>query len=184
MPRASPDRGTIEVVAIEFSTGARWVVRDPVNVHDFIWTGLHAAGVTDLGAGFKLLAQAMTFDAMPDNAFPPVIILVTDGFPTDDWKAGLAKLDGSRWAQAAVRAAISVGPDTDLNVLKEFLGHDEYPLLEASNVEELKKYIRWATVELSKAVSSPQSTTEVGKPQLPPEPVSVPSADLDDDDIF
>ena len=158
-------RGTIEIQALAFSTGARWVNPTPVNVQQYRWTDLEADGVTDgghgqdrtdMGEGFALAAEALDEAKMDRNAFPPegrppVLILVTDGEPTDDYQAGLHKLNSQRWAQAAVRAAISVGTGTNENMLREFLGNIEFPLLTANNVDDLKRFVKYATVALSSA---------------------------------
>lgn len=154
-------RGTIEVQALAFSTGARWVNSTPIDIQQYQWTDLVADGVTDMGEGFALAAEALDETNMPANSFPPVLILVTDGEPTDNYQAGLQELNKQRWAQAAVRCAISVGTGTNEGMLREFLGNVEYPLLTANNVEDLKRFVRYATVALSQMTIQGQSKSEV-----------------------
>ena len=77
------------VRTLKFSTGATWVTPDPVNIEDFAWDDLDAGGVTDLGKAFEMLAAQLTIPPMTDRALPPVIVLLSDGQPTDDYKKSL-----------------------------------------------------------------------------------------------
>ena len=79
------------VRTLKFSTGATWVTPDPVNIEDFAWDDLDAGGVTDLGKAFEMLAAQLTIPPMTDRALPPVIVLLSDGQPTDDYKKSLDK---------------------------------------------------------------------------------------------
>ena len=101
---------------------------DPVNIEDFAWNDLDAGGVTDLGKPFELLAAQLTIPPMTDRALPPVIVLLSDGQPTDDYKKGLDKLLHLPWGKKAVRIAISIGQDADDDVLQEFTGNRELVL--------------------------------------------------------
>ena len=77
---------------LQFSTGASWVTANPVPVEDFAWDDLQAGGVTDLGQAFELLSAQLTIPPMSDRALPPVLVLLSDGQPTDDYKKSLDKL--------------------------------------------------------------------------------------------
>jgi uncharacterized protein YegL len=43
---------------------------------------------------------------MEQRALPPVLVLISDGQPTDDFEAGLATLMAEPWARKAVRLAV------------------------------------------------------------------------------
>ena len=186
---ADSSRGTIEVQVLEFSSGSRWQNDQPINIQQFQWTDLVANGTTDMGSAFTKLGDALAESVMPRNAFPPVIILVTDGQPTDNYRAGLDKVNAQRWSKPAIRCAISVGPGTNEAMLREFLGNEEWPLLPAKNVEDLKQYIQWATVALSQMSSTPLSSQNPPDPgggggdvtnamPTPPEPSTQPPSDV------
>ncbi len=172
--------------AISFESGARWHHESPTPIESFRWTDLPTGGVTDMGAAFKLLAQELDVEKMGTRGFPPVLILLSDGMPTDDYQSGLRELMQHRWAKKAVRVAIAIGQDADKEALKEFVANPELPVLEANNASTLAKYIRWVSCEVSKAASAPPSKTndddDGGTPKksiLPPPPP--PS---DDDDVW
>ena len=87
------------------------------------------------------------------------------------------------WAQQAVRLAIALGHDADLEVLQQFIGpaptnqRERSPRrpLQASNATSLAQYIQWASTAVVGAASMPVSrsgeSAEEGNiplPDLPP----------------
>lgn len=143
------------VRTLQFSSGASWVTANPVLVEDFAWDDLEACGVTDLGQAFELLAAQLTIPPMSERALPPVLVLLSDGQPTDEYKKSLDKLLHLPWGKKAVRIAISIGQDADDNVLAEFTGNREL-VLQANNAAMLTRMIKWASTAAS-AVSAPAS---------------------------
>ena len=146
---------------LKFSTGASWVTSNPVNVEDFAWDDLDAGGVTDLGKAFELLSAQLTIPPMSDRALPPVLVLLSDGQPTDDYKKALAELKKLPWGKKAVKIAISIGQDAEDEVLEEFTGNKEL-VLQANNAAALTKMIRWASTAAS-LVSAPASIAADGE---------------------
>ena len=92
---------------------------------------------------------------MPERALPPVVILLSDGQPTDDYKESLEALKKLPWFRKAVKIAISIGQDADDDVLLEFAGNKEL-VLQANNATALAKMIKWASTTAS-MVSAPSS---------------------------
>ena len=150
------------VRTLKFASGASWVTPNPVNIEDFAWDDLDAGGVTDLGMAYDLLAAQLTIPPMTDRALPPVIVLLSDGQPTDNYKDALDKLMLLPWAKKSIRIAISIGQDADDDVLKEFTGNREL-VLQANSPEALVKMIKWASTaasQVSAPASKPQDTTD------------------------
>ena len=141
--------------ALQFSTGASWLTANPVEVEDYSWEPLEANGVTDMGKAFELLSAQLGMPPMPARALPPVIVLLSDGQPTDDYKKGLDKLKALPWFKKAVKIAISIGQDADDDVLLDFTGNREL-VLQANNPTALVKMIKWASTTAS-MVSAPSS---------------------------
>ena len=148
------------VRTLKFSSGASWVNPDPVKVEEFVWEDLVAIGVTDMGKAFELLAGELTIPPMSDRALPPVIVLLSDGRPTDNYKPALTKLLALPWGKKAVRIAISIGQDADNDVLTEFTGSPDL-VLQANNATALTKMIKWASTVAS-VVSAPSSRPDLG----------------------
>jgi uncharacterized protein YegL len=163
MQQAAADNTNAQLLiqAMKFSTGATWMTSQPIKVEDYTWTDLTAGGVTELGRAFDLLAGQLTIPPMSERALPPVIVLLSDGQPTDQYKASLDKLLNLPWGKKAVRIAIAIGNDADRDVLIEFTGNREL-VLEANNPQALVSMIKWAST-VAKQVSSPASRRTVGE---------------------
>ena len=102
---------------------------------------MEAGGLTDMGAAFSELESKLSrsaFLASSTGAYAPVIILLSDGCPTDEWEKGLEKLKYNNWYKAATKIAIAVD-DGDTSVLSAFTGTTESVLQVNSNRDDLKK---------------------------------------------
>ena len=147
------------VRALKFSDGAQWHVAQPTEVSQFNWTDLRADGLTAMGKALSMVAEELDVSKMGELALPPVLVLISDGQPTDDFKKGLDELLSKPWGKKAVKIAIAIGADADIDKLKEFTDHAEWEPLEANNSEQLVNYIRWASTVVLKSASQPASQT-------------------------
>ena len=145
------------VRAIRFSSGAQWHIATPTEVTNFNWSDLTSDGVTDLGRALTMLADELTVASMGDRALPPVLVLLSDGQPTDDWDSGLRTLMDLPWGKKSVRIAIAIGEDADHDVLQRFIGHAELKPLQANNPESLVRHIKWVSTAVLKSASAPAS---------------------------
>lgn len=143
------------IQAMKFSSGAQWITEQPVKIEDYTWTDMCAGGLTELGKAIELLCGQLTIPPMSDRALPPVIVLLSDGQPTDSYKTQLDTLLSLPWGKKTVRIAIAIGKDADKAVLEEFTGNKEL-VLSADNPQALVAMIKWAST-VAKQVSSPVS---------------------------
>lgn len=176
------------VRAVRFSHGAAWHMADPTPVADFQWSDLKAGGETDLGHALTMVAEQLKMPPMSDRALPPVLVLVSDGQPTDDYRSGLKALMAEPWGKKAVRIAIAIGDDADLDVLQQFIGNPELKPLQAHNAETLVRYIKWVSTQVLQSASSPASQIHGSGPlagNVPvPQPPSSTSATPGVDDVW
>lgn len=190
MKEAAAENPNAEVMvrAVKFSSGASWHISNAVEVEQLDWIDLDANGVTDMGKALQLVAEQLNPDVMPERGLPPVLVLLSDGQPTDDVSAGLRELMAQPWGTKAVRIAIAIGEDANNSVLQRFIGHPELEPLQANNAESLVKFIKWATTEVLKSASSPPSQAQdAGKGtnvHIPPAPAPVPNANVAVDDVW
>jgi uncharacterized protein YegL len=175
---ANPN-ASIMVRAVKFSDGAAWHVPTATVIDDFNWTDLTAGGVTAMGAALELVANELKQFPTDTKRLPPVLVLLTDGQPTDDFKKGLEELMNTPWGKKAVRIAIAIGKDVDLDVLEQFAGNKEL-VLEAKNPQLLVKFIKWASTVV-KNVSAPMVGDSSGGAI---DVNTIPTASVDDDDIW
>ena len=140
-----------------------------------------------MGKALELAADALHVKNMPERGLPPVLVLLSDGQPTDDFARGLKAIMDQPWGAKAVRIAIAVGDDADLDVLQKFIGNTEVKPLQAGNSKDLAQMIKWASTVPLKAASNPNSQP-LGQAQnvnvpipLPPPPNTGP---IDPADVF
>lgn len=153
----------IKVAVLDFSSGCKWLYDEPKPASEFRWQDREASGLTDLGEAYLELSRKLSrkeFMKIDTGAFAPVILLLTDGEPTDDFQSGLKKLKENRWYQAAIKIAIAIGNDANKDQIKEFTGNAE-AVIEVHNIDALKKLIRTVSVTASRIGS--QSTTSGNK---------------------
>jgi len=115
----------VKVAVLTFSTEVRWMYSTPIPIEDFEWARLRASGVTSMGAAFKELNQRMSRNSFlnsPSLSFAPVIFLMTDGYPSDDYKEGLRELQNNSWYKFGLKAALGIGQEANDNILAEFTG--------------------------------------------------------------
>ncbi len=143
------------VQTLRFSNGASWIESAPIEIEKFAWKDLTADGLTDMGKAFEMLAGQLTIPPMSERALPPVIVLLSDGFATDNYKDALEKLLKLPWGKKSVRIAISIGEGADEGMLVEFTGNPEL-VLHAHNAAQLTRAIKWASTAAA-SVSAPAS---------------------------
>ena len=110
-----------------------------------------------MGKALSMVAEQLKIPPMTDRALPPVLVLISDGQPTDDFEGGLKTLIDQPWGKKAVRIAIAIGEDVDHEVLQKFIGHPEMKPLQANNPEALVNHIKWVSTAVLKSASSPAS---------------------------
>lgn len=167
---ADEDAGLTEVhmAAIRFG-GAEAQLHAPFTpARTFPWTDMDAAGKTPMGAALDLAIGIIEDrDQIPSRAYRPTLVLVSDGLPTDDWRASLDRLNGSERASKAQRFSLAIGDEADRDMLAEFVG-PEGRVFEAHEVEGIRRFFRFVTMTVA---ARSRSTS----------PNSVP--DLDDTDL-
>lgn len=144
----------VRVRAMRFASTVTWHIDTPVTVDELEWQDLVAEGETHMGEALATIAAMLTQEALPGRQLPPVIVLASDGQPSDDIDTGLARLLASFYGSRAIRVAISIGSDADEDVLDRFIARPPLRPLQANNAQELVQHIKWATTMPVKSVSS------------------------------
>ena len=160
----NPD-AEIMVAALEFSNGTSWLYDEPKPAADFIWQDVKASGLTCLGEACCQLNAKLSrsgFMKSASGSFAPAIILLSDGAPTDDFNGGLDKLKANNWFKAAIKIAIAIGDDPDMDVLSRFTGTSE-AVFTVHNIDALKQIIRIVAVTSSQIGSKSSSAGDTTK---------------------
>ncbi|MCD7865223.1 MAG: VWA domain-containing protein [Clostridiales bacterium] len=147
----------VRVAVLEFGSGWNWVTPEPMLLEEYQnWRDLSADGVTDLGMALEELNVKMSrkqFLNSPSLSYAPVTFLITDGYPTDNYKKGLEILKKNKWFQAGIRVALALGSGVDKKILEEFTGDPEF-VVEAKDTKMLYQLVRAISVTSSQIGSS------------------------------
>lgn len=161
---SNPD-AEIKVAALEFSNGTKWLYNEPKSVEDFKWIDVQAGGLTSLGEACLELNSKLSRSGYMKSAsgsYAPAIILLSDGGPTDNFDGGLQTIQGNNWFKNAIRIAIAIGDDADLDVLARFTGNSE-AVIKVQNIDALKQIIRIVAVTSSQIGSKSSSAGDTSK---------------------
>ncbi len=160
----NPD-AAIKIAAMQFDTDVNWLYPQPIDSEDFQWNDLQAGGLTSLGSALKELNQKLSKSQFLQEAagsFAPVIILLSDGGPTDAYKDALEEIKKNNWFKHAIKIAIAIGNDADKNVLTDFTGSSE-SVVEVHNRAMLKAFIRFVSVTSSQVNSKSSGVEDTTK---------------------
>lgn len=120
------DEVNVRENALCFSSGSEWMYNTPLTSSDFKWIPRRAGGLSDLGHACesldKCLRDVADFYSTQVGQYPPVVILISHGEPTDDFEKGYRKLSENKWFRSAMKIAIPVGTGVDNKVLCKFVG--------------------------------------------------------------
>ena len=150
----------VRVRVLAFGSEPRWLTEGGVPVESLSWPDLQAEGHTAMGSALKMAAEALTEASAEARQLPPVLVLASDGYPTDDVEEGMRALLATAEGAAGTRIAIAIGGDAGMAILNRFIGNPALPPLRASNATELAQHIRWATTAPVKAASSPLNAAD------------------------
>jgi len=110
---------------------------------------LNASGGTSLGDGLKKLAQCIDNEVAKTTAeskgdWKPLVFLMTDGAPTDDWQKGLNEF---KKRKVGMVIACGAGPNVNINTLKQI--SEIVVLLATTDENSIKAFFKWVSASIS-----------------------------------
>ena len=135
----------VKIAVLDFASGAEWQNFQPVDIEKFNWNDLRTNKQTNSAETCTML-----FEKLPKTAFindttgncTNAIILISDGYPTDNYKNGLEHIKKNNWFKNSLKVALAVDADSDKNILADFTGNKE-SVIEIHNQRVLTKIIRF-----------------------------------------
>jgi uncharacterized protein YegL len=110
---------------LSFSTGAHWIDQKFRNIQEYSWNDLEAGGRSDIGDAFnKILDIWKDEKSGTTDSNTYFFVLITDGYPTDDWYGPLQNLGSNPTFIESYKIAITV-PDTENEIPREFIGQKQ-----------------------------------------------------------
>ncbi|OED47530.1 tellurite resistance protein TerY [Endozoicomonas sp. (ex Bugula neritina AB1)] len=111
---------------------------------------MEAIGRTPMGDAFSM-AQALVEDneRIPSRAYRPFIILISDGYPTDNWQSAFDNLCKSERAQKGTRLAMAIGDDADMKMLEDFNNDLEVSVFKANDARDIIHFFRVVSMSVT-----------------------------------
>lgn len=162
---------TAYISIITFDTEARQLV-PLTDLASFQMVDLKATGTTALGSALKLLSSRIDEEVArttPEQKgdWKPLVFIMTDGVPTDDWQSGMTEF---RKRKTALTVACAAGSKADTKALKQIT--DNVVSLDTADAHTISRFFTWVSASIS--VSSTKiehSGKDVsGWEELPPPP--------------
>ena len=175
----------ILINVIEFSSQVKLVTSSGGEELDsYNWRDLTADGYTSTAGAINLLCEQLDLERMPKRGYPPVCVLVSDGYCTDsdrDYDTAIERLNREPWGKKAARIVVSIGSDIDEDALRRFVNkYGSY--VNCENAEQIVESIRTKTTEAS--LSNSESTKPRSDNDTSEDSSTQDIDDVDPNDVF
>lgn len=154
----------LKIAVLEFNSGCKWVnPSGPEEMEDFMWEDLDAGGLTDVGSALKELDSKLSrnsFLKSMTGAYLPVIIFMTDGCATDDYKKALEEIRTNKWFKRATKIGFALGESPDMKMISEVVGNSE-AVIKTEDLDLFGRLIKFASVTASMLASQSKTSNDV-----------------------
>ena len=165
---------TAYLSVISFDTTARQLV-PLTELAEFQAPNIHANGITSLGEALALLADCINREVQKscENSkgdFKPLVFIMTDGVPNDDWKAGLKVFRASNPGMVICCAA---GPEADTEILEKI--SEIVVRLDTADGSTISSFFKWVSASITTSSRKIDLSKDDigGVDELPPTPPGV-----------
>ncbi|MGI5292749.1 vWA domain-containing protein [Nonomuraea polychroma] len=144
-------RETVHVGVIPFQADEAHLISDElVPIDDFAVPELKAAGNTPLGAAFRELTRSLdrdvtlTVKGKPPGDWKPLVYVLTDGRPTDDWAGPRQEVEDRTQKKLVNVITVGFGPEVDDKTLAAISTGPTYHIEDRSS-DAFKHLFMWVT---------------------------------------
>ena len=162
---------TAYLSVITFDSVAQQII-PLTDLASFQMIDIKATGVTALGEALKLVAHKIETEVQKTTTetkgdWKPLVFIMTDGIPTDDWQNGLNEL---KKAKVAFTVACAAGSGADTNILKQIT--ENVVSLDTADSASIGKFFQWVTASIGVSSSKVEDSGKevTGLNELPPPP--------------
>jgi uncharacterized protein YegL len=162
---------TAFISVITFDSKAQQII-PLTDLSTFQMVDIKASGVTALGDGLEVLSKAIDREVARTTAetkgdWKPLVFIMTDGLPTDDWQRGLAEF---KKRKTGIVVACGAGSGADSNTLKAIT--DNVVRLDTADSQSISKFFQWVTASIGVSSTKVEDTGKelTGINELPPPP--------------
>ena len=156
---------------ITFDSTAQQII-PLTDLASFQMVDIKATGVTALGEALKLVAHKIDTEVQKTTTeqkgdWKPLVFIMTDGIPTDDWQSGLNEFKKSK---VAFTVACAAGSGADTNILKQIT--ENVVSLDTADSASIGKFFQWVTASIGVSSTKVEDSGKevTGLNELPPPP--------------
>ncbi len=156
---------------ITFDSTARQII-PLTDLASFQMVDIKASGTTSLGEALNLVSGCIDREVAKTTTeqkgdWKPLVFIMTDGIPTDNWQSGLSEY---KKRKVAYTVACAAGSGADTNILKQIT--ENVVSLDTADSQGISKFFAWVTASIGVTSTKVEdSGKEVkGLNELPPPP--------------
>jgi len=140
----------VVLTVITFGSNGVQLVTDPPhqNVAKYEWKNLSPNGNTPMGAALKM-AKGLIEDkeTTQSRIYRPLVVLVSDGEPTDSWMEPLEAFISNDRSSKCDRLAMGIMCHTD--VLERFVSGTGNAVIAANDADDIIKFFKFVTMSVT-----------------------------------
>lgn len=162
---------TAWISIITFDANAKQIM-PLTDLASFQMVDIRATGTTALGEALTLVSNCIDRDVAKTTTeqkgdWKPLVFIMTDGLPTDNWQQGLVEF---KKRKVAFTVACAAGHSADTKFLKQIT--DNVVSLDTADSQSISKFFTWVTASIGVSSTKVEdSGKEVGSlNELPPPP--------------
>lgn len=170
-------KGIVELCLITFGNEKTTVIKPLSEINSNDNYMLRADGDTPLGQALDLVSEMIEdYNIVSKRSYTPTIVLISDGNPTDydalgknmdeikNWDKMVKVHTGTRTSKA-VRLAMGIGGDMNVELLKAFVNNPGIPIINAMDNNTISKFFQWVTMSVStRSISNNPNDVEIVDP--------------------
>ena len=141
----------------------------------FQMVDIKATGVTALGDALKLVSNKIDNEVAKTTMeqkgdWKPLVFIMTDGIPTDDWQSGLNEF---KQRKTAFTVACAAGSGADTSILKQIT--ENVVSLDTADSASIGKFFQWVTASIGVSSTKVEDSGKdvTGLNELPPPPAEL-----------
>ena len=133
---------------------------------------IRAGGTTCMGEALRLVSRMIDTEVAKTTAqqkgdWKPLVFIMTDGVPTDDWKSGLSEFSKRK---TAFTVACAAGGKVDTTILKQITPN--VVSLDTADSNTISRFFSWVSASIGVTSTRIEDTGKevTGLNELPPPP--------------
>ncbi|HWV68692.1 vWA domain-containing protein [Chitinophaga sp.] len=165
---------TAFISIITFDSSAKQVV-PLTDLASFQVVDIKASGTTALGEALQLVSNCIDREVAKTTMeqkgdWKPLVFIMTDGIPTDNWQSGLSAF---KQRKVAYTVACAAGSGADTAVLKQIT--ENVLSLDTADSQSIARFFTWVTASIGVTSTRIEDTGKevIGLNELPPPPAEL-----------